>query len=130
MLGLETGSGIVPVMKTVTGSCHCKAITYETELDLSHPAIECNCSHCQIKGLILQFVPRDILTITKGEDSLTEYTFNTGKIRHLFCPTCGVEPFAAGEMPDGSPVWGVNLRTLDGIDLGAITRTPYNGKDI
>ena len=117
-------------MEKYTGACHCKNVTYETELDLSQPAIECNCSHCQMKGFILQGVPRDSLVITSGEDSLVEYRFNTAKIKHLFCPVCGVEPFAEGSGPDGVPMRMVNLRTVDGIDLAAVPRMPYEGKDV
>lgn len=115
-------------METRTGSCHCKKVRYEVELDLSQPVIECNCSHCERKGFLLSFVPADNFTIVSGE-GLTEYRFNTEKIRHLFCSTCGVQCFGRGEGKDG-PTVAVNVRTIDDIDLTALTRTPFNGKTL
>lgn len=115
-------------MKTHTGGCHCKRVRYEVELDLTQPVIECNCSHCFVKGLVLSFTPKTQFTLLSGEDNLTEYRFNTEKIAHLFCTTCGVESFGYGEMPDGTPTAAINVRTLDDVDLNALTRQPYDGK--
>jgi hypothetical protein len=114
-------------MEKRTGSCHCKAVKYEVEIDLAKPVIECNCSHCEAKGLLLAFVPGDKLSITEGEDHLTEYRFSTGKIRHTFCMTCGVQCFGQGEGSDG-PTAAINVRTIDGVDLTTLTRMPYDGK--
>ena len=110
-----------------TGRCHCGAVRYEAEVDLAKPALECNCTHCQIKGLLLSFVPRSAVTVQKGEDHLQEYRFNTEKIAHMFCKTCGVEPFGRGEQ-NGQPMCGLNVRTIDDIDLPSITRIPYDGR--
>lgn len=114
--------------KTHQGGCHCKAVRYETDLDLTQPVIECNCSHCAIKGLLLSFVPGDAFTLVSGDDVLTEYRFNTKNIAHLTCSICGVEAFARGEK-DGQPTYAINVRSIDGVDLDALTRTPANGKD-
>lgn len=117
-------------METKTGACHCKKVKYQVEgLDLTQPVIECNCSHCQIKGFLLSFVPGQSFKITQGEENLTEYRFNTNRLQHLFCKTCGVQAFAKGEK-DGEQMVAINVRTIDGIDLPALSRMPYNGKDI
>ena len=110
-----------------TGGCHCGKVRFSADVDLSNPVIECNCSHCQRKGFLLAFGPRSAMTIEQGEDVLVEYRFNTGKIAHQFCPTCGVEAFAWGEAKDGSPTVAVNVRCLDGIDLSNLTRQPWDG---
>lgn len=112
------------------GGCHCKKVRFEVELDISQPAIECNCSHCEAKGLLLQFVPADQFTLTQGEDELTEYRFNKETISHQFCSTCGVQSFAMGSGRDGAPTACINLRTIDGADLTAVTRQSFNGRDI
>jgi hypothetical protein len=117
------------MMETKTGGCHCKNIRYEVRIDLSQPVIECNCSHCQIKGLLLAFVPENDFTMTQGDGELTEYRFNTNKIQHLFCKKCGVQAFGKGEN-GGNKMSAVNVRTIDGIDLSTLNRVPYNGKDI
>lgn len=117
-------------MEKRTGGCHCGNVRYEAELDLAQPAIECNCSHCQIKGLLLVFIPAGQCAVLQGEDELAEYRFNTEKIRHVFCKTCGVEPFGKGSGKDGAPMYAMNVRTIDDIDLAGITRMPFDGKTL
>lgn len=111
-----------------TGRCHCGAVRYEAQLDLGKPVVECNCSHCAIRGLLLSAVAEPDITVLSGEDNLTEYRFNTEKIRHLFCKTCGVEPFGQGIGPEGTTMRMVNVRTVDGVDLAALERIPFDGK--
>lgn len=111
-----------------TGGCHCGAVRYEVEADLSS-VIECNCSHCSKKGFLLAFAPRSAFALKSGEDQLGEYTFNTGKIRHLFCTTCGVQSFGQGVAPNGAEMAAINVRCVDGVDLAALTVTQVNGKD-
>ena|SRR3989338_10460080 len=111
-----------------TGGCHCGKVRYEVEIDLSQPAIECNCSHCQIKGLILLFVPKSAVTVLSGEEELSEYRFNTGNVKHLFCKQCGVQVFGRGKKKDGTPTSGINVRTIDDIDLSQLKRIPYDGR--
>ena len=113
-------------MRTYDGGCHCKKVRYRVTTDLAS-VLECNCSHCAIKGLLLNFVPAEAFTLLSGENELTDYQFNKKMIRHLFCKTCGVESFATGEK-DGMPMRAVNVRCLDEIDLTTLTRTPFNGK--
>ncbi len=117
-------------MEKRTGQCHCGAVKYEVNLELTHPVIECNCSHCGIKSLLLSPAPQSELSILSGEDNLTEYRFNTEKISHLFCKTCGVQPFAKADGADGTPMSMVNVRTVDNIDLSVLTRMPYDGKSV
>lgn len=56
-----------------------------------------------------------------------EYLFNKHVIRHQFCPTCGVEAFAFGDMPDGAEMAAVNVRCIDGIDLDTVHPAPFDG---
>lgn len=80
-------------MKHYTGSCHCGMIQYTVDLDLDEAVMECNCSHCQIKGFLLSFTPQENFELISGEENLTEYKFNKNVISHLFCKTCGVQCF-------------------------------------
>jgi hypothetical protein len=91
-------------------------------------AIECNCSHCAMQGALLVFVPKERFTLTAGEEKLRDYRFNKKVIAHLFCTECGIEPFGRGTGPDGTEMVAINVRCLDDIDLGAIARTPFDGK--
>lgn len=106
------------------GTCHCGKVSYEAEVDLTKPVIECNCSYCERQGLLLSFVPGDKLNLLSGEDNLTAYRFNTGKIEHLFCKTCGVQCFGrSGDMGAA-----VNVRTIEGIELSTLERMPFDGR--
>ncbi|MGE5541312.1 MAG: GFA family protein [Bacillota bacterium] len=116
--------------KTYTGGCHCGKFRYEVDTDLAR-IIECDCSHCFMKGLILNFVAAQDFRLTNGtENELTDYQFNRKTIHHLFCPVCGVESFARGTNKEGKPMYSINVRCLDDIDLSALTITPFSGKDI
>lgn len=115
-------------MEKQTGGCHCKRVRYEVEVDLSQPVLECNCSHCEAKGVLLAFVPEDKFTLTSGEEELTDYRFNKGVIAHLFCKHCGVQPFGKGSGPNG-PTVAINVRTIDGVDVASLSRNPFNGKE-
>jgi hypothetical protein len=111
-----------------SGSCHCGAVRFTVEGGMDQ-VIECNCSHCSRKGLLLWFVPCGALSIDAGADTLATYTFNKHVIQHRFCPACGCQPFAVGRMPDGSETAAINVRCLDDVDLGSIERTPVNGRE-
>ncbi|MDU0340602.1 GFA family protein [Bosea rubneri] len=114
-------------MACYQGSCHCGRVAYEVEADLGQ-TITCNCSYCQRRGSVLAFTPAQNFTLTKGEDALTEYRFNTQKIQHLFCESCGIESFARGETPDGSQMVAINARCLAGVEPAELNSTAYDGR--
>lgn len=109
------------------GGCHCGAVRYSVEIDLSRP-ITCNCSYCTKRGSILAFAPADGFALERGADSLSEYRFNTRRIEHLFCSSCGMESFARGTMPDGSRTVAVNVRCLEDVDLRQLDPHEYDGR--
>jgi hypothetical protein len=115
-------------MVTYTGACHCGTVRYRVSLNEIKEAMECNCTHCERVGLLLAFVPRKHYVLESGDDNLSEYLFNTKKIRHQFCKTCGIEPFAFGTAKDGSPMVSINVRTIDGIDLKTNVKKPFDGR--
>jgi len=108
------------------GSCHCGAVAFDVEGDIES-ALACNCSICQRRGSLLWFVPREKLSLLTPEGGLATYTFNTHRIQHHHCPTCGCAPFADGAMPDGTPMAAVNLRCIEGLDLASIPVKHYDG---
>jgi hypothetical protein len=110
------------------GGCQCGAVRYEVDTDLDR-TITCNCSRCQKLGSVLSFTPRDKFKLLSGEENLTEYLFNTHKIHHLFCKTCGIESFAYSAMPDGTPMAAINANCLDGVEPRQLNSHPYNGRD-
>jgi hypothetical protein len=110
-----------------TGGCHCGKVRYEVETDLAQ-VIECNCSICTQRGFLFSFVPADKFRLLSGEGDLTDYQFNKHAIHHLFCKACGSESFARGSTPDGKPMVAINARCVDGVDLAALKRMPFDGR--
>lgn len=114
-------------VETYTGSCQCGAVAFEATIDIAKP-VACNCSRCQRLGSMLAFAPPDAFTLLRGADALTEYTFNRHVIRHQFCATCGIECFAFGEMPPGTPMTAINVNCLDGVDPRSLPYELYDGR--
>ena len=119
----------MPEARSYAGSCHCGRVRYDATVDLTQ-VIECNCSHCERKGFLLTFIPPSQFTLHSGEQDLTGYQFNKKIIQHLFCSTCGVQPFARGKNPDGSPAIAINVRCLKGVDLRTLNPMPFEGRDV
>jgi len=84
---------------------------------------------CQRKGSLLWFTPCANFKLLSPEDAAATYTFNKHAIRHRFCPTCGIHPYAEGVDPKGNPMAAINLRCIDGIDLAALPVHEFNGRD-
>lgn len=114
-------------MNTYTGGCHCGAVRFEATVSLEK-VIECNCSHCEKKGLLLAFTPSTQFSLLAGADALTDYRFNKKVIAHLFCNICGVQPFGRAKNKEGEETVAINVRCLDGVDITTITKTPVDGK--
>jgi hypothetical protein len=112
-----------------TGGCQCGAVTYEVDADLDN-TITCNCSRCQKLGSVLAFAPRASFRLKSGENAVTEYLFNTNRIRHLFCKTCGIESFALGARPDGTPMAAINVNCLDGVEPRSLESKFVDGRSL
>jgi len=115
-------------MKKYTGGCHCGAVTFEIEADITE-VMACNCSHCKMKGFLLVFIPAEQFTLHSGEENLTEYLFNKKHIHHMFCKTCGTEPFARGADSSGKETVAINVRCLTDLDYDSLPVKEFNGKD-
>jgi hypothetical protein len=113
--------------KTFEGSCHCGAVRY-TAPTARDDVISCNWSICARAGTLLTFVPAARFELLSGAEALGDYQFGARKIHHHFCTTCGIRPFGKGQMPDGQPIVAVNVRCLEGVDLGSLHVTQVDGK--
>ena len=116
--------------ETYRGSCQCGAVAYEADADLGGTVVTCNCSRCERLGTTLTFVAPDAFRLETGEGAMTEYRFASETIQHLFCSICGVESFARGKMPDGTPMIAVNVNCLEGVDPRALKTTHYDGASV
>ena len=111
------------------GGCHCGKVRYEVETDLAR-VMQCNCSICSKKGLLLSFVTPDKFKLVSGQDDLHDYQFNKHVIHHLACTNCGVESFARGIAPGGKEMIALNVRCLDGVDLDALKVRKFDGASL
>ncbi|GJE91492.1 GFA domain-containing protein [Phanerochaete sordida] len=79
-----------------------------------------------MNGLLFIYVTDGSFALTTGTlDELTKYTFNTKSYFHHFCPTCGTEIIGGA----GQRI-GINVRTVDGIDLAKLKLDWYDGKTL
>jgi len=109
---------------THSGGCHCGAVTFEVDAPAIIVASDCNCSICRMTGYLHLIVPRSRFRLQQGADELSEYKFNTGTARHLFCSHCGVKSFYVPRSnPDG---YSVNVRCLDAATIERIEVEPFD----
>ena len=112
---------------THRGGCHCGAVSFEVEAPARLRVSDCNCSICRMSGYQHLIVPRSRFRLLKGAESLSEYRFNTGAARHLFCRHCGVKSFYVPRSnPDG---YSVNARCLERATIEHIEVEPFDDGD-
>lgn len=112
---------------TYQGSCHCGAVAFQVEGELTG-AMACNCSMCSRKGSLLWFVPRDAMTLLTPDDAAGHYTFNKHVIHHRFCTRCGIHTHGEGVDPKGNRMAAINIRCLENIDLDAVPVHHFDGR--
>lgn len=94
-----------------TGGCHCGAVAFRVRVPRRIEVRRCNCSICTQTGFVHLTVARADFELLRGSEALTEYRFNTGVARHLFCRHCGVKSFY---QPRSHPeAWSVNLNCVE-----------------
>jgi len=92
--------------------------------------MECNCSICAKRGSLLWFLLRDKFRLLTPADGISTYTFNQHKIKHKFCPKCGIHPFAEAVDPAGTPMAAINVRCLEGIDFSSLPVKHFDGRSL
>ena len=77
---------------TVRASCHCGSVQLNVFLlNGLEKLIRCNCSICSRgKGFAMICVPIEDVKVIEGNESITEYIFNTTTAPHFFCIVCGI----------------------------------------
>ncbi|MGI2031352.1 GFA family protein [Rhizobium panacihumi] len=112
--------------KHYIGGCQCGAVSFEADADLDK-TVTCNCSRCQRLGAVLAFTPKAAFSLKSGEENLSEYRFNSMKLQHLFCKTCGIQSFSYGTAPDGAEMVALNVNCLEGVNPRELTSYHHDG---
>lgn len=115
--------------KTYRGSCHCGAVRFEAELDLSQSSYRCNCSICRRTRFWAAIATPEDFRLLSGETELTQYQFNTRKNHHYFCRHCGVRCFGIGNDTPIGKMYGVNLGCLADVTEAELARVPITYVD-
>jgi hypothetical protein len=111
------------------GGCHCGAVRFEFEGDLSSGAGRCNCTVCTKIGPTGFIVKPGAFSLLSGEASLSEYVWGAKISRRSFCKHCGVHCFGRGHLAEiGGDFVSINLNCVDDIDLADVKLTYWDGR--
>jgi hypothetical protein len=114
------------------GSCHCQAVRYEAEFDLSAGTNRCNCSICSKARSWFLFVRGDAFQLLAGKDALGSYQWippgrTEAGLTYHFCSRCGIRVYATGELPQlGGRFYALHVPTVDDIDRNELVQAPLH----
>jgi hypothetical protein len=112
--------------KTFHGSCHCRRIQFEVDLDLAAGTSKCNCTNCWKKRWwSAKAKPEDFRSLA-GETELSGYKPGQATGHRGFCKHCGVIPYNwVDPQPwnDGAYV-SINVSALDDLDPADLVAAP------
>ena len=99
---------------TLNGSCHCGAVQFVATLPEGlASARRCTCSICRMRGAVAVTSTPTHFRITRGEDRLGTYRFNTKTAEHHFCSVCGI--YTHHKRRSNPKELGVNVACLEGV---------------
>ena len=120
--------------QTYHGSCHCRRIRFEADLDLAAGTGKCNCTYCwKSRAWNIGIKPSDFRLLS-GESDRRSYGFReNSQNHHVFCGTCGIRVYTEGDIPEiGGAYVSVALSTLDDLPAAELVGAPLaymNGRE-
>jgi hypothetical protein len=119
---------------TYHGSCHCKSIRYEADLDLAAGTGKCNCSYCwKARNWSMGIKPAEFRLLSSNDDRGLYGFRDNSTNHHVFCKNCGIHVYTEGDIPElGGAYVSVVLATLDDLPPAQLAdaRVRYmNGRD-
>eukprot|EP00457_Paulinella_chromatophora_P018046 gb/GEZN01019247.1/.p1 GENE.gb/GEZN01019247.1/~~gb/GEZN01019247.1/.p1 ORF type:complete len:195 (+),score=17.30 gb/GEZN01019247.1/:63-647(+) len=110
---------------TIKGSCHCGAVTYEIKASDSINAIECNCSHCYIKGMANLIRKHQDFKMVKGSaKDMHVYSFGLNRADQVSCKHCATHLWIQWH---GRDVINLNVKCFDQTELKEIRVFSFDG---
>ena len=122
-------------LRTHSGSCHCRAVRFEANVDLAEGTVKCNCTSCTKARSWLAFVPADRFRLVAGAESQATYQWvppgrSTSIVEFHFCKLCGIRTPARGELEAmGGTVYAIQIALLDDIDPDELAAAPIKYLD-
>lgn len=131
--------------ETVHGSCHCKAVTFEAQVDFSKGTSRCNCTFCLKNRYWGVHVHPHEFKLLSGAEALQSYSrvrrekaFELNRKLEVyendlaFCRICGTHAVAIGNIPEiGGDYVSLNVGCLDDVNFEKVMNSPLmfmNGK--
>lgn len=116
--------------KTYKGSCHCGAVRFEADIDLSAGTGKCNCTFCTKARAWKAFVKPASFRLAAGSEKAKGYHKHPQAPLKYHCPECGVRTHELGSADYmGGDFVAIFLAALDDVEPAELIAAPVRYSD-